>query len=348
MLLVLTTLAIAAFPSSSLPQQSPSDNQPLPDKETDVAKTSVDANDGDDVEKNFADYIRLCNTLGIRPVGPSYATSPYYTNYGGNSGRPSNYAYPGYNGNSGYGGNIGYSNTGYSGYTGTRYPSYYPTNYGGSVYYRGNNAAGRSGETEITKESSDEDVEEKYKEYLKLCNTLGVPSSSLVSGAYTTYGGYGGSSNYGYPSYGYPSYGNTGYVVNPGYGGGYGSYSYPANYNVNPVYYRGRGNAAGRSDEVEATVEKTEKLEEEDVRARMFDADVSGAMKDGANRIVLEPSYVNIENLRFGRMAFKGMNAEIESMMAEHAAALASDSKEADVDEAEMASRLSKNIAKKF
>merc|ERR1719450_1728345 len=111
MLLVLTTLAIAAFPSSSLPQQSPSDNQPLPDKETDVAKTSVDANDGDDVEKNFADYIRLCNTLGIRPVGPSYATSPYY----------SNYAYPGYNGNSGYGGNIGYSNTGYSGYTGTRY-----------------------------------------------------------------------------------------------------------------------------------------------------------------------------------------------------------------------------------
>merc|ERR1719450_709599 len=229
MLLVLTTLAIAAFPSSSLPQQSPSDNQPLPDKETDVAKTSVDANDGDDVEKNFADYIRLCNTLGIRPVGPSYATSPYYTNYGGNSGRPSNYAYPGY-----------------SGYTGTRYPSYYPTNHGGSVYYRGNNAAGRSGETEITKESSDEDVEEKYKEYLKLCNTLGVPSSSLGSGAYTTYGGYGGSSNYGYPSYGYPSYGNTGYVVNPGYGGGYGSYSYPANYNVNPVYYRGRGNAAGR------------------------------------------------------------------------------------------------------
>merc|ERR1712142_833303 len=192
---------------------------------TDVAETSVDAVDGDDVEKNFAEYIRLCNTLGIPPV---QAGSSYYTNYGGNSGRPSNYVYPGYNGNNGYGGN-----TGYSGYTGTRYPSYYsyPANYGGSVYYRGNNAAGRSGETEITKESSDEDVEEKYKEYLKLCNTLGVPSSSSGSGAYSTYGdGYGGSSNYGYPSYG-----NTGYVVNPGYGGGYGSYSYPANYNVNPV-----------------------------------------------------------------------------------------------------------------
>merc|ERR1719481_501611 len=119
MILVLTTLAIAAFPSSSLPQLSPTDNQPLPDKETDVAATSVDAKDGDDVEKNFADYIRLCNTLGIRPVT---AGSPYYTNYGGNSGRPSNYVYPGYGGN-----------TGYSGYTGTRYPSYYPANYGGSV-----------------------------------------------------------------------------------------------------------------------------------------------------------------------------------------------------------------------
>merc|ERR1719481_974749 len=162
MILVLTTLAIAAFPSSSLPQSSLSDKQPLPDKETDVAETSVDTKDGDDVEKNFADYIRLCNTLGIRPVGPSYATSQYYTNYGGNSGRPSNYVYPGYNGNSGYCGNIGYSNTGFSGYTGTRYPSYYPANYGGSVYYRGNNAAGRSGETESTKESSDENVEEKY------------------------------------------------------------------------------------------------------------------------------------------------------------------------------------------
>merc|ERR1719481_1894352 len=266
MILVLTTLAIAAFPSSSLPQLSPTDNQPLPDKETDVAETSVDAKDGDDVEKNFADYIRLCNTLGIRPVGPSYATSPYYTNYGGNSGRPSNYVYPGYNGNSGYGGNIGYSNTGFSGYTGTRYPSYYsyPANYGGSVYYRGNNAAGRSGETESTKESSDEDVEEKYKEYLKLCNTLGVPSSSLGSGAYPTYGGYGGSSNYGYPSYGNTGYGGSaGYVINPGYGGGYGSYSYPANYNVNPVYYRGRGNAAGRSDEVEANEENNN--DEEDV-----------------------------------------------------------------------------------
>ena len=96
------------------------------------------------------------------------------------------------------------------------------------------------------------------------------------------------------------------------------------------------------------TKEKTEKIEEEEVRSRMFDGEVSGAMREGAARIMVEPSYVPIESLRFGRLAFKGMNAEIESMMAEHAAALAGDNKEADVDDAEMASRLSKNIAKKF
>ena len=54
------------------------------------------------------------------------------------------------------------------------------------------------------------------------------------------------------------------------------------------------------------TKEKTEKMEEEEVRARMFEGEVSGAMRDGASRIIVEPSYVNIENHRFGRMAFKG------------------------------------------
>ena len=114
------------------------------------------------------------------------------------------------------------------------------------------------------------------------------------------------------------------------------------------------------------TKEKTEKIEEEEVRSRMFDGEVSGAMREGAARIMVEPSYVNIENLRFGRLAFKGynsvavalcffmivvsgMNSEIESMMAEHAAAMSEDkSNETDVNDAEMANRLSKTIAKKF
>ena len=117
------------------------------------------------------------------------------------------------------------------------------------------------------------------------------------------------------------------------------------------------------------TKEKTEKVEEEEVRSRMFDGEVSGAMRDGASRIVVEPSYVNIENLRFGRLAFKGwfvkswhlhilhldfiscpgMNSEIESLMAEHAAAMAEDkTNETDVNDVEMANRLSQTIAKKF
>ena len=97
------------------------------------------------------------------------------------------------------------------------------------------------------------------------------------------------------------------------------------------------------------TKEKTELQEEEEVRARMFDDEVSGAMKTGANRIVLEPSYVNIENLRFGRMAFRGMNTEIEAMMAaEQAQASSSQGQEVEVSDQEMANRLSKTIAKKF
>ena len=62
------------------------------------------------------------------------------------------------------------------------------------------------------------------------------------------------------------------------------------------------------------TKEKTEKIEEEEVRSRMFDGEVSGAMREGAARIMVEPSYVNIENLRFGRLAFKGYNEMLQSV----------------------------------
>ena len=49
------------------------------------------------------------------------------------------------------------------------------------------------------------------------------------------------------------------------------------------------------------TKEKTEKIEEEEVRTRMFAGEVSGAMSEGAARIPVpvEPNYVNIENLKF-------------------------------------------------
>jgi len=95
------------------------------------------------------------------------------------------------------------------------------------------------------------------------------------------------------------------------------------------------------------TREKTEIMEEEEIRSQMFDSEVTPAMRVGGSRIICEPSYVPVENLVFGRLAFKGMNQEIEAMMVEKAA-IEDTSKEKDVSDADMANRLTKNIAKKF
>merc|ERR1719228_892375 len=113
--------------------------------------------------------------------------------------------------------------------------------------------------SDVAEDSTEEEA--SYDEYLKLCNTLGIPPISVGSGyGYTApYTNYGGSSNYGrYPSYGgYSSYGRPN-----GYGG-YPSYTYPSStggYN----YYR--GNPAGRSAEAEATEEDIEATYAEYVR----------------------------------------------------------------------------------
>merc|ERR1712080_328663 len=84
------------------------------------------------------------------------------------------------------------------------------------------------------------------------------------------------------------------------------------------------------------------------MRSQLFDSEVTPAMRVGGSRIVCEPSYVPVENLVFGRLAFKGMNAEIESMMASAQAAADEVKEEADVSNEEMASRLAQNMAKKF
>ena len=44
----------------------------------------------------------------------------------------------------------------------------------------------------------------------------------------------------------------------------------------------------------------------------MFDGagEVSGAIREEAPRITVEHSYVNIENLKFGRLAFKVRNIQ--------------------------------------
>ena len=62
------------------------------------------------------------------------------------------------------------------------------------------------------------------------------------------------------------------------------------------------------------TKEKTEIEIENEERQSMFASSISDAMKHQGSRFVVEPSYVNIENLTFGRLAFGGMNPEIEKM----------------------------------
>merc|ERR1712212_625051 len=243
-LLILTSLAVAALPSSSLPQLPLASHQPLVAQETEVAEKYVEAGDsvGDDVEKNYAKYVKLCTSLGIAPItlGSGY-TAPYTNNVGSYYGN----RYPSY---SGY-------TTGYTGFPSNAYPS-------GYGYYRGN-AVGRSKAIETTEDTTEEDAENDYAEYLKLCSTLGIPSIPLspsYSSPYTNYGGYGGSSNYGYGYAGSSGYnGYNGYSGNSGYGG-YPSYPYTASY-VNPVYYR--GNAAGRSTETETTEDSTKEADDE-------------------------------------------------------------------------------------
>merc|ERR1712212_579626 len=227
-LLILTSLAVAALPSSSLPQLPLASHQPLVAQETEVAEKIVEAGDsvGDDVEKNYAKYVKLCTSLGIAPItlGSGY-TAPYTNNVGSYYGNK----YPSY---SGY-------TTGYTGFPSIAYPS-------GYGYYRGN-AVGRSDAIETTKDTKEEDAENDYAEYLKLCSNLGLPAIPLspsYSSPYTNYGGYNGYSGYS---------GNSGY-------GGYPSYPYTANY-VNPVYYR--GNAAGRSTDTETTEDSTKEAYDE-------------------------------------------------------------------------------------
>ena len=60
----------------------------------------------------------------------------------------------------------------------------------------------------------------------------------------------------------------------------------------------------------------------------------------GVSRLVCEPSYVPVENLVLGRLAFKAMMYE--------SAAAEDDSKDKEVSDADMANRLTKNIAEKL
>jgi len=93
------------------------------------------------------------------------------------------------------------------------------------------------------------------------------------------------------------------------------------------------------------TKEKVVEEDEEDVRAKMFENEVTAAMKRG-DRFRLESSYVPVEQLLFGRMAFKGMNAEIENMMMQQFdQEMESRKGETEVSDVEMANRYSGLVA---
>lgn len=103
------------------------------------------------------------------------------------------------------------------------------------------------------------------------------------------------------------------------------------------------------------TKERTEMEIENEERQAMFASSISDAMKHQGSRFIVEPSYVNIENLTFGRMAFGGMNPEIEKMIEDERLKLEeaeAEKKEKDVQDDEMvdfySSSVSSTISKKF
>jgi len=63
------------------------------------------------------------------------------------------------------------------------------------------------------------------------------------------------------------------------------------------------------------TKEKTEIEIEDEERQKMFRNQITNAMRHQGNRFLLDPSYASVEELSFGRIAFHGMNPEIEKMM---------------------------------
>merc|ERR1712106_214704 len=149
---------IVGGPDSLPPWLKPNDAAPETEEDiTEVADRSdevvaTEEAKTEDDEKSYAEYLKLCTTLGIKPISTGSYTQPgysSYSSYGGSSNYPgfsgSNNGNAGYTGSNGYSGYTGYtgntgyaSNNGYAGNNGyTGYPSYsYPSNTG-YIYYRG-------------------------------------------------------------------------------------------------------------------------------------------------------------------------------------------------------------------
>ena len=96
------------------------------------------------------------------------------------------------------------------------------------------------------------------------------------------------------------------------------------------------------------TKEKTEIEDENEERQAMFANSITAAMKHQGSRFITEPSYVNIENLTFGRLAFNGMNPEIEKMAEDDRVQkeeVESERREKDIQDEEMMEYYHNNVA---
>ena len=70
------------------------------------------------------------------------------------------------------------------------------------------------------------------------------------------------------------------------------------------------------------TKERTEVEIENEERQAIYANHITTAMRDQGSRFVINPSFASVEDLNFGRMAFLGMNSEIEAMQAREKARL--------------------------
>lgn len=67
---------------------------------------------------------------------------------------------------------------------------------------------------------------------------------------------------------------------------------------------------------MQRTKEKVDRIEEEEKTAHLLEK-VEAPVLTIRDQIIVEPSYVECEQLVFGRMSFKGYNPEIEKLMSD-------------------------------
>ena len=102
------------------------------------------------------------------------------------------------------------------------------------------------------------------------------------------------------------------------------------------------------------TKERTEREEATEKSQNIYANEITAAMRHQGSRFVMETSYVQIENLSFGRFAYHGMNPEIEKyweeerLKKEEAEEVKREKDVQDEEMVEFYSSISNTISKKF